>query len=75
MREPTSNERPRPGDVIQVAGRRVGELPRTAQLLEVAGEPGHEHCRVRWDDGRGSILYPSRDAIIRTHRPGHAGRA
>ena len=75
MREPTKDERPQPGDVIQVGGRRVGDLPRTAQLLEVTGEPGHEHFRVRWDDGRESILYPSRDAVIRTHRPGHAGRA
>jgi hypothetical protein len=47
MREPTSNERPQPGDVVEIAGRRVGDVPRTARLLEVIGEPGREHFRVR----------------------------
>jgi hypothetical protein len=30
--------------------------------------PGaHEHYRVRWDDGRESIFYPSTDAHIHHH--------
>jgi hypothetical protein len=56
---------PAAGDVVEVHGHRVGEAPRLGEVLEVMGEPGHEHYRVRWEDGHESILYPSSDAIVR----------
>jgi hypothetical protein len=53
------------GAVIEIHGHRLGEKPRTGEILEVLGEPAHEHYRVRWDDGHESIFYPSGDATIR----------
>jgi hypothetical protein len=57
------------GDLITVTAHHVGESERVGEILEVLGEPGHEHFRVRWDDGHESVFYPSSDA---TNRP--AGR-
>jgi hypothetical protein len=54
----------KPGDVITVHAHRLGEKPRQAKILEVLGEPGHEHYRVEWDDGRESIFYPSSDTAL-----------
>jgi hypothetical protein len=56
------------GDVVVVAGHRVGEAERTGTILEVLGEPGHEHFRVRWEDGRETVFYPGSDATIRRSR-------
>ena len=55
----------RPGDLIHIVGHRVGDSRRTGEVLEVLGEPGHEHYRVRWEDGHESVFYPSSDATIR----------
>jgi len=52
------------GDQIQITGHVVGDAPRTAQILEVLGGPGHEHFRVRWEDGHESIYFPAEDAVI-----------
>ena len=57
--------RTRVGAVIEVHEHRLGEARRTGEILEVLGESAHEHYRVRWDDGRESIFYPSSDATIR----------
>ena len=59
-----STRRTRVGDVVVVEGHRVGEGRRIGEILEVLGEPGHEHYRVRWDDEHESVFYPSSDAII-----------
>lgn len=56
------------GDVIVIEGHHLGESRRTGEILEVLGEPGHEHYVVRWDDGRQTVFYPSSDAT--THRHG-----
>jgi hypothetical protein len=64
MNEGTT-QRAHPGDLIEIHGHRVGETARLAEILEVLGEPGHEHYRVRWDDDRETIFYPSSDARIR----------
>lgn len=56
------------GDLVEVSGHRLGEAQRLGEILEVLGEPGHEHYRVRWDDGHESFFYPSSDAIIRSAR-------
>jgi hypothetical protein len=55
----------KPGDLVVVAGHRVGENERTGEILAVMGEPTHQRYRVRWDDGRESIFYPGSDAVIR----------
>ena len=36
-----------------------GAGARRGQIVEVLGEPHHEHYLVRWEDGRESIHYPS----------------
>jgi hypothetical protein len=53
------------GDVIEITGHAVHDAPRSAEILEVIGEPGHEHYRVRWEDGHESIFFPGEDAVIR----------
>jgi hypothetical protein len=55
----------RPGDEIVVAGHSVGAAQRTAVILEVLGEPGHERFRVRWEDDHESIFSPGDDAVVR----------
>lgn len=62
----------RVGDVIEITGHHVGDAPRAGEILELLGEPGHEHFKVRWEDGRESIFYPSSDAALR--RPARASR-
>jgi hypothetical protein len=57
--------------VILIEGHRVGEGGRSGEILEVLGEPGHEHYRVRWEDGRETVFYPSSDATI--HRAARRG--
>lgn len=69
----TTNEQPTvvPGYVIEIHGHKVGEHPRLGEILEVLGEPGREHYRVRWEDGHEAIVYPAEDALI---RPAKAAR-
>lgn len=55
----------RAGDEIIVAGHSVGAAQRTAVILEVLGDPGHERFRVRWDDDHESIFFPADDAVVR----------
>ena len=63
------------GDIIQITGHRVGSAPRAGTILEVLGEPGSQHFRVRWEDGHESVLYPSSDAVVRPARSGAKGRS
>ena len=72
---PTATLEPvaKPGYVIEIHGHRVGEHPRLGEILEVIGDPGREHYRVLWEDGREAIVYPAEDAIVRpakAHRHG-----
>jgi RimK family alpha-L-glutamate ligase len=62
----------RPGDEIVIAGHSVGTAARTAVILEVLGEPGHERFRVRWEDDHESIYFPGEDAVIRRPRKSRA---
>lgn len=55
----------RAGDEIVVAGHAVGATSRTAVILEILGEPGHERFHVRWEDGHESIFAPGEDATVR----------
>jgi Domain of unknown function (DUF1918) len=63
------------GDEIVIRGHTVGDREVSGEILEVLGEPGHEHYRVRWDDGRESILYPGTDAYIKRLGPRKRARA
>ena len=53
------------GDLLVVHGHAVGKPERTGEILEVLGEPGHEHYRVRWEDEHETLVYPSSDTSIR----------
>ena len=55
----------RAGDEVVITGHSVGDSPRTAVILEVLGDPGHERFRVRWEDGHESIFFPGEDAVVR----------
>ena len=57
------------GEVLVIAGHRVGEAQQLAEILEVLGKPGHAHFRVRWEDGHETTIYPGSDALVR-----HAAR-
>jgi hypothetical protein len=48
-----------------------GGAARRGQIVEVLGSPGHEHYRVRWDEGHESIHFPSEGTSIepRAGRP------
>jgi hypothetical protein len=52
------------GDLVVIEGHRVRQGQRIGEILAVLGEPGHEHYRVRWEDERETVFYPSNDAII-----------
>jgi Ala-tRNA(Pro) deacylase len=54
-----------PYDVIEVTGRRVGDVPRTGEIVEVLGEPDRPHYRVHWDDGHESVFFPGTGTRIR----------
>jgi hypothetical protein len=56
---------PEPGWILEVDGHHAGAPKQLAEVLEIVGEPGHQHFRVRWEDGRESTVYPSSDAHLR----------
>jgi hypothetical protein len=56
--------RARAGDLVVIEGHKVGDARRLGTILEVLGELGHEHYRVRWEDGHETVFYPSSDATI-----------
>jgi hypothetical protein len=63
----------RVGDLIIIEERRVGQGRRIGEILEVLGEPGHAHYRVRWEAGNETVFYPSNDATIQ-HAEGRKKR-
>jgi len=48
----------RAGDLLEARGIH-GEQSRRGQIVEILGEPGHEHYKVRWDEVHESIVYPA----------------
>lgn len=52
------------GDVVQVAGHRVGDGPQTGEIVEVLGAGEHPHFRIRWENGRETILFPGSDIVV-----------
>ncbi|MEX2464959.1 MAG: DUF1918 domain-containing protein [Gaiellaceae bacterium] len=51
---------------ILVERRFVGGRERRGEIVEILGEPPRIRYRVRWEDGRESIVYPGSDATIKT---------
>ena len=62
MAKTVQPHRAQAGDLVTTAARRVGESGRTGEILEVLGDPGHAHYRVRWEDEHESVFYPGGDA-------------
>jgi hypothetical protein len=52
------------GDELVVDSVEVGTPPRSGTILEVLGERGSEHYRVRWHDGHESVFFPSSTAHV-----------
>ncbi len=69
MAQTENGSRGRVGDLVVVEGHRVGQGRRIGEILEVLGQPGHEHYRVRWDADRESVFYPSSDSTIQHAKP------
>jgi hypothetical protein len=67
MNEIRQRVRAKVGDVVAIHGHYLGEPERLGEILEVLGDPGHVHFRVRWDDEHESIFYPGNDATVRVH--------
>ena len=65
MAETKTTSGARRGEVVVIHGHAVGQPERKGEILEVLGEPGHEHYRVRWEDGRETLVYPSSDMSVR----------
>jgi Domain of unknown function (DUF1918) len=51
------------GDRLVVRAHFQGQPERDAEILEVLGADGPPY-RVRWDDGRESIIFPGPDVFI-----------
>ncbi|HVC88760.1 MAG TPA: DUF1918 domain-containing protein [Gaiellaceae bacterium] len=64
----------RVGDHVEIVGHRVGDAPRSGEIVEVLGEPAHPHFRVRWEDTHVSLLYPSSDIEVSRQTAPPAGR-
>ena len=64
------------GDQYIVNSRVLGKEPRVGEIVECIGRGGlNPHFRVRWADGRESIVYPSSDARDRAIRGRRRPRA
>lgn len=54
------------GDRLHVHGRTVGAAERVGEIIEVRGEQGGPPYRVRFPDGRETLVYPGPDCVIET---------
>ena len=63
----------RVGDLLEAHGIH-GKPARRGKVVEILGEPGHEHYRVRWDERHESIVYPADGVSIVRHAAGGARR-
>jgi hypothetical protein len=53
------------GDRIVVESTHIGHPRRQGEVVEVvSGGGGHEHYRVRWDDGHESTYFASSDCHV-----------
>jgi Domain of unknown function (DUF1918) len=51
-------------DRILVDSQAVGRRPRSGEIVEVLGDAEHPRYRVRWEDGRETIVYPGSDTHV-----------
>lgn len=59
-----TGETARVGDRIAISGHRVGDSARSGEIVAIVAGDGRPHYRVRWEDGRESVVYPGSDAVI-----------
>ena len=53
------------GDMIEVRGRHVDDLPRRGEVLEVRGKDGGPPYVMQWDDDAHQCIYfPGSDAHV-----------
>jgi hypothetical protein len=62
------------GDRLTIHPNKVGAPPRSGTVVECLGS-GARHYRVRWDDGRETVLSPGSDAVVEHHAETKAGSA
>ena len=56
------------GDRLTIHGNKVGAVSRYGTVVACLAGAGPAHYRVRWDDGRETVLSPGSDAVVE-HRP------
>lgn len=61
------------GDRLTIRGNKIGAVPRSGTVVECLGGAGSAHYRVRWDDGRETVLSPGSDAVVEHPSPDLAG--
>ncbi|MCQ4044989.1 DUF1918 domain-containing protein [Streptantibioticus rubrisoli] len=52
------------GDRIRIMGRNVGLQEHSGEIIEVRGARGEPPYRVRFADGRESLIFPGPDCVI-----------
>ncbi len=52
------------GDHLRVQGRVVGNAPKVGEVVEVVGADGEPPYRVRYPDGRETLLFPGPDTVV-----------
>jgi hypothetical protein len=52
------------GDRLHVHGRKVGDIDKVAEIIEVVGEHGAPPYWVRFPDGREILIYPGPDSVV-----------
>jgi hypothetical protein len=57
------------GDEVSVESHRLRGSRRTGTIVETMGSPGHPYFRVRWSDGRETVLHPGPDAVLAPAMP------
>ena len=66
---PKEPEETRSGDEIIIDAPHIGDVVRKGEILEVLDTGDVRHFRVRWDDGREAIYFPSSDAhVVHLHK-------
>jgi Domain of unknown function (DUF1918)/Domain of unknown function (DUF1876) len=59
------------GDELVIRSHQVGRADQRGEIIEVI-TTGGQHYRVRWSDGRETILFPGPDATVRRAEKGAA---
>ena len=62
------------GDQIEARGLH-GRPSRRGKVVELLGCAGHQHYRVRWDNERESIVYPSDGVVVTAPATGRGALA